>query len=89
MLALKMFRNKAAGVADLLNWAALFEDGVVQNKDGSFLAGWYFQGPDLQSSTDGERDWGPVGRPGPKRSARPRPAIRRRSCRTSPIPCRA
>ena len=57
MLALKMFRNQAAGVADLLNWAALFEDGVVQNKDGSFLAGWYFQGPDLQSSTDGERDW--------------------------------
>ena len=38
MLALKMFRNQAAGVADLLNWAALFEDGVVQNKDGSFLA---------------------------------------------------
>jgi len=57
MLALKMFRIQAAGVADLLNWAALFEDGVVQNKDGSFLAGWYFQGPDLQSSTDGERDW--------------------------------
>jgi type IV secretion system protein TrbE len=57
MLALKSFRDKAAGVADLLNWAALFEDGIVQNKDGSFLAGWYFQGPDLQSSTDGERDW--------------------------------
>jgi type IV secretion system protein TrbE len=57
MLALKSFRDKAAGVADLLNWAALFEDGIVQNKDGSFLAGWYSQGPDLQSSTDGERDW--------------------------------
>jgi type IV secretion system protein TrbE len=55
MLALKSFRDKAAGVADLLNWAALFEDGIVQNKDGSFLAGWYSQGPDLQSSTDGER----------------------------------
>ena len=43
--------------ADLLNWAALFEDGIVQCKDGSFLAGWYFQGPDIQSSTDSERDW--------------------------------
>src|ERR1700712_1243267 len=57
MLALKHFRDKAAGVCDLLNWAALFEDGVVQCKDGSLLAGWYFQGPDIQSSTHGERDW--------------------------------
>src|SRR5580704_12480568 len=57
MLALKTFRDKAAGVADLLNWAALFADGIVQNKDGSFLVAWYFQGPDIQSSTDSERDW--------------------------------
>jgi type IV secretion system protein VirB4 len=57
MLALKTFRDKAAGVADLLNWAALFADGVVQNKDGSFLVAWYFRGPDIQSSTDSERDW--------------------------------
>lgn len=57
MLALKHFRDRAAGVCDLLNWAALFEDGIVQCKDGSFLAGWYFQGPDIQSSTEGERDW--------------------------------
>ena len=57
MLALKHFRDKAAGVCDLLNWAALFEDGIVQGKDGSFLAGWYFQGPDIQSSTNAERDW--------------------------------
>ena len=57
MLALKHFRDKAAGVADLLNWAALFEDGIVQCKDGSLLAAWYFQGPDIQSSTHYERDW--------------------------------
>lgn len=57
MLALRTFRDKAAGVADLLNWAALFADGVVQNKDGSFLVAWYFQGPDIQSSTNSERDW--------------------------------
>ncbi|MGI4796823.1 MAG: transporter [Janthinobacterium lividum] len=56
MLALKHFRDKAAGVADLLNWAALFEDGIVQGKDGSLLAGWYYQGPDIQSSTDNERN---------------------------------
>ena len=57
MLALKHFRDKATGVSDLLNWAALFEDGIVQCKDGSFLAAWYFQGPDIQSSTNAERDW--------------------------------
>src|SRR5580698_2914850 len=57
MLALKNFRSKAAGVNDLLDWAALLEDGIVQCKVGSFLAGWYFQGPDIQSSTDAERDW--------------------------------
>jgi type IV secretion system protein VirB4 len=57
VLALKHFRDKAAGVADLLNWAALFEDGIVQCKDGSLLAAWYFQGPDIQSSTHYERDW--------------------------------
>ena len=57
MLALKHFRDRSAGVSDLLNWAALFEDGIVQCKDGSFLAGWYFQGPDIQSSTTSERNW--------------------------------
>jgi type IV secretion/conjugal transfer VirB4 family ATPase len=57
MLALKTFRDTAAGVADLLNWAALFADGIVQNKDGSFLVAWYYRGPDIQSSTDSERDW--------------------------------
>src|ERR1700712_3023305 len=57
MLALKHFRDKAAGVADLLNWAALFADGVVQNKDGSFVVAWYYLGPDIQSSTAGERNW--------------------------------
>lgn len=57
MLALKTFRDKAAGVPDLLNWAALIEDGIVQGKDGSLLAGYYFRGPDIQSSTPAERDW--------------------------------
>jgi type IV secretion/conjugal transfer VirB4 family ATPase len=57
MLALKAFRDKAAGVADLLNWGALFADGMVQNKDASLQVAWYLQGPDIQSSTNGERDW--------------------------------
>lgn len=56
MLALRTFRSKAEGLADLLNWSALIEDGIVQCKDGSLLAGWYFHGRDIQSSTDNERN---------------------------------
>ena len=56
MLALKTFRTKAEGLPDLLNWAALIEDGVVQGKDRSLMAGYYFRGRDIQSSTDNERN---------------------------------
>jgi Type IV secretory pathway, VirB4 components len=57
MLALRSFRDRAAGLADLLNWAALIDDGIVQGKDGGLLAGWYYRGPDIAGSTDGERNW--------------------------------
>ncbi|HEX4617048.1 MAG TPA: transporter, partial [Stellaceae bacterium] len=57
MLALKSFRSRAAGLPDLLNWAALIGDGIVQGKDGSLLAGWFYRGPDIASSTDDERNW--------------------------------
>ncbi len=56
MLALKTFRDTAEGLPDLLNWGALFENGIVQNKDGSLTAGWYFRGRDIASSTDNERN---------------------------------
>jgi type IV secretion system protein TrbE len=54
MLNLLEFRSKARGLSDLLNYAAVIEDGVVLNKDGSLLAGWSFRGPDLGSSTSDE-----------------------------------
>jgi type IV secretory pathway VirB4 component len=57
VLALKPFRSRAAGLPDLLNWAALIDDGIVQGKDGSLLAGWFYRGPDIASSTDNERNW--------------------------------
>jgi type IV secretion system protein VirB4 len=57
VLALKTFRSRAAGLPDLLNWAALIGDGIVQGKDGSLLAGWFYRGPDIASSTDDERNW--------------------------------
>lgn len=47
-------RHRSKGLADLLPWAALVDEGVVLNKDGSFTAGWAFRGPDLDSATPGE-----------------------------------
>jgi type IV secretion/conjugal transfer VirB4 family ATPase len=47
-------RTTLAGVADLLNWAFLVDDGVVLQKDGSLLAGWSFRGPDLGAATPEE-----------------------------------
>jgi type IV secretion/conjugal transfer VirB4 family ATPase len=50
-------RDTSEGLSDLLNWAAIFADGVVGNKDGSLLAGWFYEGPDLDSSPDARLNW--------------------------------
>ena len=47
-------RRRPTGLADLLNWGALVAPGVLLNKDGSFLAGWSYRGPDVDSATDEE-----------------------------------
>ena len=57
LLGLKPFEDKAAGTADLLNWAALVDEGVVQTKDGALLAGFFYQGKDLAASTADERNY--------------------------------
>ena len=49
-------RKGSAGLADLLGWGFLVEEGVVLQKDGSFMAGWRYRGPDLTSSTPVELD---------------------------------
>lgn len=57
MLSLTPFRSKAAGLPDLLNFAALVDEGVVLCKDGSLIAGYFFRGEDAASSTNSERNW--------------------------------
>lgn len=57
MLSLRQFRSRAKGLPDLLNYAALVDDGIVLQKDGSLLAGWFYEGPDLASSTPDERNF--------------------------------
>lgn len=57
MLSLKPFRSKAAGLPDLLNYAALIDEGVVLGKDGSLMAGFFFRGDDAASATVSERNY--------------------------------
>lgn len=57
MQALAEFRSKAAGLPDLLNYAALVDEGIVQGKDGSLLAGFFFQGDDAGSASDEDRNY--------------------------------
>ena len=55
-LRLGKHRSKGAGLADLLNYAAMVDDGIVVGKNGSFLAAWLYQGDDNASSTDEQRE---------------------------------
>ena len=48
-------RRYAVGLADLLLYDSLIEDGILLLQDGGLHAAWKFQGPDLGSATNGER----------------------------------
>ena len=52
----RRWRSKDIGFADLLNYAAVVDDGVVVCKNGSFLAAWIYEAGDNSSSTDDERN---------------------------------
>ncbi len=54
MLSLADYRSKAKGLPDLLPYAALVAEGVMLQKDGSFLAMFFARGLDTFSSTDDE-----------------------------------
>jgi len=56
MVALRSFRHSGPSFADLVPYAGLVANGVILLKDGSLMAGWYFAGPDSESSTDAERN---------------------------------
>ena len=53
---LKKHRAGSAGFCDLLNYAALVEDGVIVGKNGSLMAAWLYRGEDNHSSTDKQRE---------------------------------
>src|SRR3989449_1396142 len=51
---LAVFTPKPKGLADLLGYAALVDEGVCLLKDGGFLAAWMYTGPDLESASHEE-----------------------------------
>ena len=66
MLSLKQFRDRAKGAADLYNYAALVDEGLVLCKDGSLLAGFF------TGARQPKRDAGraQLSHPAPQRRAR-------------------
>lgn len=54
MINLVEYRRPTSRLADFLPWAALVGEGVVLNKDGSFLRTARFRGPDLDSAVPAE-----------------------------------
>lgn len=54
MINLREYRSADQGIADRLNYALMAGNGVMLNKDGSLMAGWYFRGPDMESATNAE-----------------------------------
>ena len=47
-------RSPSKGLADLLNYAALVDEGICLLKDGALLAAWSYAGPDLESASHEE-----------------------------------
>lgn len=56
LLELKRHRSRNAGFADLLNYGALVDDGIIVGKNGSFMAAWLYKGEDNASSTEEQRE---------------------------------
>lgn len=47
-IKLKAYQNQQAGLADLLNFAAVVDDGVIVGKNGALMAAWLYAGQDKQ-----------------------------------------
>ena len=56
MVNLNLFRSKAKGLPDILNYAVSISPGLYANKDGSLMASYKYQASDIFSSTELERN---------------------------------
>jgi type IV secretion system protein VirB4 len=57
MLDLTAIKGKDKSFSEFLNWGSLIDNGILLNKDGSLMAGHYFRGRDIHSSSLSERAW--------------------------------
>lgn len=57
MQALSVYRSTDAGLPDLLNYAALVDEGIILGKDGSLMAGFFFRGDDAGSASDADLNY--------------------------------
>jgi len=55
-LRLNKHRSKQAGLADLLNYAAVVDNGVIVGKNGALMAAYLYSGEDNESATDEQRN---------------------------------
>src|SRR5207302_7872773 len=53
-LMLGLRRSEPKGLGDLLNYAALVDEGICLLKDGALLAAWSYSGPDMESASHEE-----------------------------------
>ena len=56
MKKLAPYRDTDDGFVDLLNYAAVVDDGIIVNKNGSFMAGWRYEGADAESSAERDKE---------------------------------
>jgi len=54
-LKLGKHRSKQAGLSDLLNYAAVVDDGIIACKNGALMAAFLYSGEDNESATDEQR----------------------------------
>jgi type IV secretion system protein VirB4 len=58
MINLRSFkREQELAMPDLLPYAVAIEEGIIMNKDGSYMASWFYTGKDDNSMTADERDY--------------------------------
>lgn len=55
-IKLKKHRSTSEGLSDLLNYAAVVDDGVIVCKSGALLAAYLYKGDDNSSSTKQQRE---------------------------------
>ena len=53
---LSTHRARQKGFSELLNYAALVDDGIILGKDGSLSASYYYHCSDADSSSQAEKD---------------------------------